>query len=68
LALEFNHKCIICSKLYDACDKCDALGHWKSITCSLKCFEEYLRILDERENPKIIEVEIPLIKSTKKSK
>jgi len=34
----------------------------------LKCFEEYLRILDERENPKIIEVEIPLIKSTKKSK
>ena len=54
MAEEFNHECIICHRRYWSCDKCSELHSWRSITCSPECFQKYLQILDERQNPKPI--------------
>jgi hypothetical protein len=41
-------------KEYFACDDCDkGKGiNWRSLCCSPECFKEYIRIIDERDNPK----------------
>jgi hypothetical protein len=55
-----NHICKICGEKYYACEGCDQRNHWKSVTCSPECFKEWMRIIDERDNPKPVEVEKPV--------
>jgi hypothetical protein len=60
MAKEPNHVCKnpnCQSPSYYACDDCDKNRglHWRSLCCSVDCFKEYMRIIDERDNPKVQE-------------
>jgi len=61
MAHEPNHVCKNpkCNKNYWACDDCDKNKgvHWRSLCCSVDCFKEYLRAIEERDNP-VKELEI----------
>ena len=58
MAFEPNHTCKNpkCNESYYACDSCDQTKgiHWRSLCCSAECFKEYMRIIDERDNPTIV--------------
>ena len=62
MAQEPNHVCKNpkCENEYYACDTCDQTKgiHWRSLCCSTDCFKEYIRVIDERDNPKVIVEEI----------
>lgn len=51
-----NHICKNpkCEKEYYACDECDSHTslNWRSVACSIECFKEYIKLIDERDNPK----------------
>lgn len=53
-----NHICKICGEKYYACEGCDQRNHWKSVTCSPECFKKWVKIIEERDNPKPIKVEV----------
>lgn len=39
-------------KHYYACDYCDASQSWRSMACSMECYLEYMKQIDEARNPK----------------
>lgn len=49
-----NHNCKNpkCNKAYYACDACDEVQglHWRSVACSVDCFKEFIKLLDQKDN------------------
>lgn len=36
-----NHECRNCGKKYYACNDCERINSWKTICCSVECYDAY---------------------------
>ena len=54
-----NHECRNCRKMYYACNDCEQIHSWKTVCCSVECFDEYTeKIIRSRMKNKVQEPEV----------
>lgn len=56
-----NTTCKVCEKKYFCCSDSRKINSWRTMACSIGCYKEYMRRIEESRKPKPIE---PIMKNT----
>ena len=54
---KFNHECRNCHKQYFACNDCEKIHSWKTICCSIECYDQYAEKVIRSRMRKMSELE-----------
>lgn len=46
-----NTKCRVCGKEYFCCSDSKNINSWRTMACSVECFKEYMRRIEESRKP-----------------
>lgn len=50
--MDTDHECIVCGQRYKSCDACEKITSfraWRTVACSIECYQTYLAYLDYRD-------------------
>lgn len=53
-----NTKCKVCGKEYFCCSDSRQIGSWRTMACSIECYKEYMRRIENSRRPVVEEKNI----------
>lgn len=60
-----NTKCKVCGKEYFCCSDSRQIGSWRTMACSIECYKEYMRRIENSRKPVVKKEIVPSVSKLK---